>query len=42
MFGQRTFFTIIKLVFGEKREFYLFYYNAIFKHYLSKLYRALQ
>ena len=28
---QRTFFSIIKLVFREKREFYLFYYDAIFK-----------
>ena len=29
--GQRTFFSIIKLVFRGKREFYLFFYNAIFK-----------
>ena len=31
LFGQRTFFSIIKLIFWEKREFYLFYYNAFFK-----------
>ena len=30
-FGRRTFFSIIKLVFQGKREFYLFYYHAIFK-----------
>ena len=29
--GQTTFFSIIKLVSREKREFYLLYYNAIFK-----------
>ena len=31
MFGQRTFFSIIKFVFGEKDEFYIFYYITIFK-----------
>ena len=31
IFGQRTFFPIIKLVFREKREFYLFFDDAIFK-----------
>ena len=30
-FGQRTFFSIIKLVFQRKHEFYLFSYNGIFK-----------
>ena len=35
MFGQRTFFSIIKLVFREKCEFYLFYYKAIFKDRVS-------
>ena len=29
--GQRTFFPIIKLVFGGQHEFYLFHYNAILK-----------
>ena len=31
MFGQRTFFSMIKPIFREKREFYLFFYDAIFK-----------
>ena len=31
LFGQRTFFSITELVFRGKRDFYLFYYNAIFK-----------
>ena len=31
IFGKRTFFSIIKLAFWEKLEFYLFYCNAIFK-----------
>ena len=31
VFGQRTFFSIIKLVFRGKREFYSFYYNAVLK-----------
>ena len=31
VFGQRTFFSIIKLVFREKHQYYLFYYNLIFK-----------
>ena len=31
MFGQRTFFSIIKFVFREKDEFYLFYFITIFK-----------
>ena len=31
MFGQRTSFPMIKPIFQEKREFYLFFYNAIFK-----------
>ena len=31
IFGQRTLFSIIKFVFWGKREFYLIYYNAIFK-----------
>ena len=31
IFDQRTFFSIIKLVFRGKLEFYLFYYNPIFK-----------
>ena len=30
-FGQRISFSIIKLVFRRKREFYLFEFNAIFK-----------
>ena len=30
-FSQRTFFSIIKLVFLGKRELDLFYYNTIFK-----------
>ena len=29
--GQRTFFSVIKLVFWEKHELYLFYCKAIFK-----------
>ena len=29
IFGQRTFFSIIKLVFRAEREFCLFYYDAI-------------
>ena len=28
---SENFFSIIKIVFWEKREFYLFYYNAILK-----------
>ena len=28
IFAQRIFFSIIKLVFREKHEFYLLYYNA--------------
>ena len=31
IFGPITFFSIIKLVSREKREFYLFCYNAVFK-----------
>ena len=31
IFYQRIIFPIIKVVFREKRESYLFYYNAIFK-----------
>ena len=31
MLGQRTFFSIIKLVSRGKREFYLFYYKAFLK-----------
>ena len=31
LFGHRNFFSIIKLVFQGKREFYLFHYTAIFK-----------
>ena len=31
IFGQITFFSIIKLVFRGKRGFYLFHYNAVFK-----------
>ena len=31
IFGQKTFFSIIKLVFRGKSGFYLFCYNAIFK-----------
>ena len=31
IFGQRTFFSIIKPVIREKREFHLVYYNAVFK-----------
>ena len=31
IFGQRTFFSIIELVFWEKHEFYLRHYNVIFK-----------
>ena len=30
MFGLKTFFSIIKLVFPEKQS-YLFYYNYVFK-----------
>ena len=30
VFGQGVFFSIIKRVFGQKQEFYLSYYNAIF------------
>ena len=33
-FGQRTFFSIKKLVFPEKCEFYLFYYNAIHRSHI--------
>ena len=33
IFGQRAFIPIIKFVFQEKHEFYLFYYNTIFKDY---------
>ena len=32
IFGQRTCFSIIKLVSRGKREFYLLYYNVIFKY----------
>ena len=32
IFGQRTFFSSIKLVFQGKRQFYLFYYDTIFKY----------
>ena len=44
IFGQRTFFSIIKLVFRGKHEFYLFSYNGISKiaYYLSRLSRALK
>ena len=31
IFGERTFFSIIKLAFRGKREFYLFCYYDIFK-----------
>ena len=31
IFSQRTFFSIIKLVFRGKCKFYLFYYSIIFK-----------
>ena len=31
IFGQGTFFSMIKLDFRGKREFYLFYYNAFFE-----------
>ena len=31
IFGQRTFFSIIKLVFWGKHEFYLFWYSAFFE-----------
>ena len=31
IFGQRSLFSFIKLAFREKLEFYLLYYNAIFK-----------
>ena len=31
IFDQRPFFSTIKLAFRGKPEFYLFYYNAIFK-----------
>ena len=34
IFGQRTFFSIIKFVFREKRDFYLLYYNAIFRDHV--------
>ena len=30
-FGQRTFFSIINLIFREKHEFYIFYNSLIFK-----------
>ena len=41
IFGQRTFFFIKKLVFREKREFNLFYFNCIFKdRVLFKLTRS--
>ena len=35
IFGKRTFLSIRKLVFREKRAFYLFYYNTIFKDRVS-------
>ena len=35
IFGRKTFFFIIKLVFRGKGRFYLFYYNAICKEPLS-------
>ena len=31
LFGQKTFFSITELVFRGKRDFFLFYYNAVFK-----------
>ena len=31
IFGETVFFSIIKHVFGERREFYLYYYDHIFK-----------
>ena len=34
IFGQRTFFSIIKLVLRQKYKFYLFYYNVIFKDHI--------
>ena len=34
VFGQRTLFSIIKLVFREKREFYLFCYNVVSKDHV--------
>ena len=37
IFGQRTFFSIIKLVFRGKLESYFFFYNTVFKdHVLFK------
>ena len=44
IFGQKTFFSSIKLVFRGKRQFYLFYYDTIFKYrvYLRRLTRALK
>ena len=33
--AQRTFFPIIKLVFGGQHEFYLFHYNAILKDHIT-------
>ena len=35
MFGQRTFFSIIELVFRQKREFSLFYYNTAIAYFLQ-------
>ena len=34
IFGRITFLSIIKLIFQGKREFYLFYYNTIFKDHI--------
>ena len=44
VFGHRTSFSIIKLDFREKHEFYLFSNNVIFKdpYYLNRLSRALK
>ena len=36
MFGQRTSFSIIKLAFQVKHEFYLFFYNSILKYHIFK------
>ena len=34
IFGQRTFFSLIKIVFQEKHEFYSFNNNVIFKDHV--------
>ena len=40
MFGLKTFFSIIKLVFPEKQS-YLFYYNYVFKDKILFIYTQL-